>query len=66
MAIVRKCDRCGQYYDKNSKHKTSNRIYNGIIGGVATVDKCGEIDKQFDLCDNCISDLFTFLKTENC
>lgn len=65
MAIARKCDRCGQYYDKNSKHETSNKVYNGIIGGVATTDAfLKNVDKNYDLCDDCIGELFRFLNNE--
>lgn len=62
MAEAKKCDRCGRFYETNSSHETVGRIYNGIIGGIATASRGGSADKWFDLCDDCILDLLKFMK----
>lgn len=62
MADALKCDRCGKYYDGNSKHKTFGRIIGGKLARICTTDTNGRQDKWFDLCDDCIYDLFNFMK----
>ena len=60
MAIAKKCDRCGKYYDKNTEHKQniSGRLYYED-GMCFTVD---EINTDFkDLCDECLDKLHIFL-----
>ena len=60
MAIAKKCDRCGKYYDKNTEHKQniSGRLYyeDGICFTV------NELNTDFkDLCDECLDKLHIFL-----
>ena len=60
MATVKKCDRCGKYYDKNTEHKQniSGRLYYED-GMCFTVD---EVNTDFkDLCDECLDKLHIFL-----
>ena len=60
MAIAKKCDRCGKYYDKNTEHKQniSGRLYYED-GMCFTVD---ELNTDFkDLCDDCLDKLHIFL-----
>ena len=60
MAIAKKCDRCGKYYDKNTEHKQniSGRLYYED-GMCFTVD---EVNTDFkDLCDDCLDKLHIFL-----
>ena len=60
MATVKKCDRCGKYYDKNSEHKQNinGRLYYED-GMRFTVD---ELNTDFkDLCDECLDKLHMFL-----
>lgn len=64
MAIVKKCDRCGKHYDENITFKTCEPFFNYILTGIATVDQSHESDKIYDLCDDCIADLFEFLNNE--
>lgn len=64
MANAKKCDRCGIYYDKNTDHKTTGRLIGSIISGVATIDRMCDRDKSYDLCDNCLTDLFEFLENK--
>ncbi len=63
MAMARKCDRCGKYYDRNIRHtgRFGSQDY-PIIGcfyALGTSNPmCGE---GFDLCDDCIDELKIFL-----
>lgn len=60
MAIAKKCDRCGKYYDKNTEHKQNinGRLYYED-GMRFTVD---ELNTDFkDLCDECLDKLHMFL-----
>lgn len=64
MAKARKCDRCGSFYEKNTLHNTTGRIHGSILGGIALTDISGENDERYDLCDNCIVELFNFLNSD--
>ena len=60
MAIAKKCDRCGKYYDKNTEHKQniSGRLYyeDGMCFTVS------ELNTDFkDLCDEYLDKLHIFL-----
>ena len=60
MATVKKCDRCGKYYDKNIEHKQNinGRLYYED-GMCFTVN---ELNTDFkDLCDVCLDKLHIFL-----
>ena len=53
MATVKKCDRCGKYYNKNTEHKQNinGRLYyeDGMCFTIATM---AEVTTDFkDLCD---------------
>ena len=63
MATVKKCDRCGKYYDKNTEHKQNinGRLY--YEGGMGfTITELDEVTTDFkDLCDDCLDKLHMFL-----
>lgn len=61
MANAKKCDRCGKFYENNKKHETSGRIHGSKLTGISTTDTNTCSDKWFDLCDDCLTDLFEFL-----
>ena len=62
MATVKKCDRCGKYYDKNTEHKQNinGRLYyeDGMCFTIAAYDIY--VDCK-DLCDECLDKLHMFL-----
>lgn len=64
MSNAKKCDRCGRYYDKNIKHKSSGRLIGSIISGVATTNRIYDNDNCYDLCDKCITELYEFLENK--
>ena len=57
MANVKKCDRCGKYYDKCTSTKRING-YN--VRGINIFISYGPY-LELDLCEKCIDDLYDFL-----
>ena len=57
---VRKCDRCGKYYDKNEKiYKSGSCRY--IPQGIVEESINGNYYNAKDLCDDCLEKLERFL-----
>lgn len=63
MGITRKCDRCKKYYIRNTKHQVPGKKYVKIEGMTLT-DVTGNVIDWFCLCDNCITELKSFLAME--
>ena len=65
MAEARKCDRCGIYYDNNTKHNFGITILgHGIMATGITMNLSND-DKgiSYDLCDGCLTNFYEkFLK----
>lgn len=60
MAIARKCDRCGKYYDENKKY---NLVIGTVIGlRFETLE--GFNSSRIDLCDECLGKIKNFLGTD--
>lgn len=57
MSDAKKCDRCGKYYVRNKK--TFNCV---TYKGVSVLQDNLRPPMWFDLCDDCITELFEFLK----
>lgn len=60
MAEAYKCDRCGEFYDKNKKVKSKGRVPGENVTGIVTTR--GVKNKRFDLCDDCITAFKDFMK----
>lgn len=61
MALAHRCDRCGEYYDRNNIREQGNvSVGDHTIVGIAYVRR-DSIDKQFDLCDGCVKKLKDFM-----
>ena len=65
MATARKCDRCGNYYDKNTKYNSASP-YTGYVCGLFTLKSRGfdcekETYLQYDLCDECLESFYNWL-----
>ena len=60
MAKAKKCDRCGKYYDGNTRFPVDQHgdIY---IESVMTMTTGGYHYKNYDLCDDCIKDFKKFI-----
>lgn len=63
MANAMKCDRCGQYYTRNTKYQVPVRPY-AKIEGITLTDVTGHDVDSFCLCDDCITKLIDFLTME--
>ena len=66
MASAKKCDRCGNYYDANTKYPRNSRY----ICGLSTLISHGfgyEVKQgaEYDLCDECLESFYNWLKGEN-
>lgn len=65
MAKAKKCDRCGQFYEKNIKriYLTSNYNSDVVLAGVKLLDTSEVGHNTYsDLCDTCITKLVCFLE----
>ena len=61
MANAKKCDRCGKYYDRNHA-KSMNGNFVTSISIITTTP--AQYHRVFDLCDECIVDLYKFFGLE--
>lgn len=61
MADAKRCDRCGEYYDDNSRHRSVVRGEAYVNGIKTTYGPMKNMDHCFDLCDDCLAELFDFL-----
>lgn len=56
MADVKKCDRCGAFYEKNKNNKSYTRNIVGVYLRYQDTDVA-----RYDLCDECVEKLKQFL-----
>lgn len=65
MADAKKCDRCGNFYDRNEKN-VMGASYSGRIFHLAGILMFNEYDdgqtKGYDLCDDCGYKLMSFME----
>lgn len=61
LSRVIQCDRCGKTYEENERHQTRHSVIGGTISGIATITEGGLRDESYDLCDECIGELFEWL-----
>ena len=59
MAIARKCDRCGKYYDENKKDRYN--LVMGTVIGLRFETLEGFNSSRIDLCDECLGKIKNFL-----
>ena len=60
MAAAKKCDRCGKFYDRNTR--INKGLYkNEFIDGIVKTTNIGNYLNQIDLCDECLGKLDIFL-----
>lgn len=62
MSLVRKCDRCGAYYDV--ENNTHSEYFQMRVLGVELVGRSipsEGVFNSYDLCDMCVNDLKDFL-----
>ena len=58
MAIARKCDRCGKYYDKNKKYGYD--LVMGTVIGLRFETLQGFNSSRIDLCDECLGKIISW------
>ena len=61
MSTIKKCDRCGEIYEKNAGVLCIGP--NKVIG-VRVITNELKSSKNYDLCDNCIIELNNFLENK--
>lgn len=59
MAVARKCDKCGKYYDENKKYISGA----GRVLGLRFETRNNN-GTRIDLCDECLGKLKAFLNTD--
>ena len=70
MASAKKCDRCGNYYDENTKYFVEEvGICKIHISGISTLQSLGimhpmNTDTKYDLCDECLESFYNWLVCE--
>lgn len=59
--LMRKCDRCGAFYENNSK---SNRtVLFGMVNNLGYIDQAHDLF-HYDVCDNCVDSFLKWLSNE--
>ena len=65
MATARKCDRCGNYYDKNTKYSSASPYTNYICGFFTLKSQGFDYEQKeyvkYDLCDKCLESFYNWL-----
>lgn len=55
--VIKRCDRCGKNYEKNSIYELHPRIgVKETTLGIGIVTDSGGCKKIYDLCDDCLKD----------
>ena len=70
MAIAKKCDRCGNYYDANTKYEIPSCLNTRYINGISTLVSFNlncvtERNISYDLCNKCLESFYCWLEGEN-
>lgn len=61
MANAKKCDRCGVFYEKNTQFTKAKNVSKEIIDGMCFTTRTNNCVNYKDLCDDCLSKLYSFL-----
>lgn len=61
MAQAKKCDRCGAFYENNTRYPVSIRSCKTAIDGITFSTRNDDTVGYMDLCDDCITELKAFL-----
>lgn len=61
MAAAKKCDRCGKFYEKNTRFSTFSSFRRTLLDGICFTTMNGGYVEYSDLCDDCIAELKLFL-----
>ena len=58
---AKKCDRCGRYYDKNSKHRDESFSEEAYAAGAQIYNSNNKYWGAWDLCDDCLTEFFNWV-----
>lgn len=61
MAAARKCDRCGAFYEKNTRFPCTIRSSKTAIDGICFTTYNDSTAEYVELCDDCLGMLKLFL-----
>jgi len=61
MALAKKCDRCGVFYEKNIRYPRMVDLCKATLTGVCFSTDYDEVVNDMDLCDDCLSKVINFL-----
>lgn len=61
MASAKKCDRCGVFYETNTRFKETVGLFRTHLSGMCFMSAAAGSTGAKDLCDDCISKLKMFL-----
>ena len=69
MAIAKKCDRCGNYYDTNTKYEVPDCLNTRYVNGISTLvsfnfNYVTERGISYDLCDKCLESFYNWLEVQ--
>ena len=65
MAIARRCDRCGSYYDPHNDENNAEKINSIKLININDTDNRYFSYGPYDLCPACSNELMKWLKKEN-
>lgn len=61
---VKKCDRCGEIFNRSVQPRVFNFTKNQNVNQIYTLNEYGERLDTFDLCNECIKDFNEWMKGE--
>ena len=69
MANAKKCDRCGNYYDANTKYEIPSYLDTRYAIGISTLVSFDfncetEPGISYDLCDKCLESFYNWLEVQ--
>lgn len=62
MAKAKKCDRCGTFYEKNTRFPRAVVSGSAVTDGIAFTCSNGAVVGYVDLCDDCLTKAELFLR----
>ena len=61
---IKKCDRCGAYYDDNTKCEITGVHIIGVATTIGKYVKDIQLYRNYDLCDDCRRSFYKWLAME--
>ena len=66
MALAKKCDRCGKYYEENYKFRPG--LFSNAVSNIVTVGRSDirpdKVCDDFDMCDDCLTSFYDWFKED--